>query len=85
VTEPIRESQKVSQQQMPGIEARDFGELYRAAFAEVDPARKLELLAQVRLAIVAWEQAGAEAPAEASKAQENTADLAWNAGSSMAA
>ena len=33
-----------------------FGELYRSAFAERDPEKKLELLGQVRQAIDEWEQ-----------------------------
>ena len=33
-----------------------FGELYRSAFAERDPDRKLELLGQVRKALDEWEQ-----------------------------
>jgi hypothetical protein len=42
----------------------NFGELYRAAFAERDPEKKVELLGQVRRAIAEWEaiieeQAGA--------------------------
>jgi len=34
---------------------QNFSELYRAAFAERDPDRKLELLGQVRRAIEEWE------------------------------
>ena len=34
---------------------KDFGELYRSAFAERDPEKKLELLGQVRRAIAEWE------------------------------
>jgi hypothetical protein len=34
---------------------QNFSELYRAAFAERDPDRKLELLGQVRKAIEEWE------------------------------
>lgn len=35
---------------------KNFSELYRAAFAERDPDRKVELLGQVRRAIDEWEQ-----------------------------
>ena len=35
---------------------QNFSELYRAAFAERDPDKKLELLSQVRNAIDEWEQ-----------------------------
>ncbi len=34
----------------------DFGSLYRAAFAERDPDRKLILLSQVQKVIKPWEQ-----------------------------
>jgi hypothetical protein len=33
----------------------NFGELYRSAFAERDPDKKVELLSQVRRAIAEWE------------------------------
>jgi hypothetical protein len=36
--------------------AQDFGQLYRAAFAETDPDRKVVLLGQVRKAIEQWER-----------------------------
>jgi len=42
-------------------EFSDFGELYRAAFAECDPERKSHLLKQVRQALVEWEQEGRSA------------------------
>lgn len=35
--------------------SNNFGELYRSAFAERDPEKKLELLSQVRRAIAEWE------------------------------
>jgi hypothetical protein len=35
---------------------KDFGQLYRAAFAEPNPERKLFLLSEVRKAIDEWEQ-----------------------------
>jgi hypothetical protein len=34
----------------------DFGKLYRAAFAERDPERKLALLSQLHRAIKPWEE-----------------------------
>jgi hypothetical protein len=34
----------------------DFGELYRAAFAETDPNRKVALLCEVRRVIDQWER-----------------------------
>ena len=37
-------------------ETRDFGELYRAAFAESDPDRRLKLMAEVNQALLEWEQ-----------------------------
>ena len=40
-------------------EFRDFGELYRAAFAECDPQKKSHLLKQVHQALLEWEQEGA--------------------------
>lgn len=40
----------------------DFGNLYRAAFAERDPAKKLVLLSAVQKAIVEWEQSGEAEP-----------------------
>lgn len=44
-------------------EAYDFTKLYRAAFAERNPDRKLVLLGQVQRAIQNWEQA-TEVPAK---------------------
>jgi hypothetical protein len=38
----------------------NFGELYRAAFAEQDPERKLFLLSQVRKALDYWEEQSAQ-------------------------
>ncbi len=40
----------------------DFGELYRAAFAECDPDRKSILLHEVQIALAEWER-HAEPPA----------------------
>jgi hypothetical protein len=43
---------------------KDFGELYRAAYAEPESERKLLLLNEVRRAIEEWERAqGSEGPA----------------------
>jgi hypothetical protein len=51
-------------------EFRDFSELYRAAFAELRPERKLTLLAAVQRAIEDWER-GANMPSpEMSRAPE---------------
>jgi hypothetical protein len=36
--------------------SNDFGELYRKAFAENDPKKKLVLLHEVQRAICDWEQ-----------------------------
>jgi hypothetical protein len=48
---------------------RDFGELYRAAFAERDSARKLVLLHEVQKRIDQWEERSSrEAQAEAAPA-----------------
>jgi len=45
----------------------DFGELYRAAFAECNSRRKVMLLHQVQETIESWERKSAgEAPGEAS-------------------
>ena len=35
---------------------KEFGELYKAAFAEREPVRKLSLLKQVKDAIETWER-----------------------------
>ena len=45
----------------------NFGDLYRAAFAEQDPEKKLFLLSEVRKAIEKWEQASRSPLAEKSK------------------
>ena len=40
----------------------NFGDLYRAAFAEQDPEKKLFLLSEVRKAIEKWEQQASRSP-----------------------
>lgn len=58
--------------------SRDFGELYRAAFAESDPGRKLELLVQVNRAILAWERTLASSNiVELRKRDEETGSESW--------
>jgi len=46
----------VRQEDFMSAKYTNFGELYRSAFAERDPDRKLELLGEVRRAIDEWEQ-----------------------------
>ena len=41
---------------MPNPNSKDFGQLYRAAFAERDPQRKLALLTEVTRTIDQWKQ-----------------------------
>lgn len=45
----------------------NFGDLYRAAFAEQDPEKKLFLLTQVRKALDHWEEEASRFPGEKPK------------------
>ena len=38
------------------VRSQDFSQLYRSAFAETDPERKVALLCEVKKAIERWEQ-----------------------------
>lgn len=44
---------------MAEIGFKNFGDLYRAAFAEPNPERKLLLMSQVKQVLEEWEQASA--------------------------
>jgi hypothetical protein len=44
---------------MAEIGFKNFGDLYRAAFAEPNPERKLLLMSQVKQVLDEWEQASA--------------------------
>jgi len=77
---PLRTGRQNPGANMEQDNFRDFGELYRAAFAERDPTRKLVLLHEVQKRIDQWEERSSrEAQAEA--APSNRIDPQLSSGS----